>query len=100
MIIVIGRVEVEPEAIGRLQDALLTMMRATWEEPGCISYSLAVEDAARGIVTIVERWEDEAALKRHFTMPHMDAFNAAIAGIVRAMDVKMYDAANERPLAA
>ena len=98
MIIVIARVEVEPEAIPRLQDALTAMMRATWEEPGCISYSMAVEDAASGIVSIVERWEDEAALKRHFTMPHMATFNAAVAGVVRSMDARLYDASNERPL--
>lgn len=99
MLIVIVRAEVDPTAIPRLQDALLTMMRASWEEPGCLSYSIAIEEAAAGVVSIVERWENIDALRLHFASPHMAAFNAAVGGSIRGMDAKMYDATNERPLA-
>ncbi|TFU01216.1 antibiotic biosynthesis monooxygenase [Polymorphobacter arshaanensis] len=100
MIIIIARAEVDPEALEIVEAAMAKMMRATWEEPGCISYSMAVEDRERGIISVVERWEDEAAIKRHFAMPHMAIFNAAVAGHGRSMDAKMYDAANERALPA
>lgn len=96
MIIVIGRAEVDPADIVRLRPALDAMMRATWEESGCLSYSMAVEGDS--VVTIVERWSDEAALKAHFTTPHMAAFNAQIKGAVRSMDLKMYDVTGERTL--
>ena len=43
MIIVIGRAEVDPADIAGLRPALDAMMRATWEESGCLSYSMAVE---------------------------------------------------------
>ena len=98
MIIVIARVEADPARIDDLQPALDAMMRATWEESGCISYSMAVESREHGIITIVERWHDEAALKSHFDEAHMAAFNAAVKGVVRAIDVKMYDVVNERAL--
>ncbi len=98
MLIVIARAEVDPARIAELQPALDAMMRATWDESGCLSYSMAVESASEGIVTIVERWSDEASLKAHFKQPHMMAFNKAIQGAVRSIDVKLYDAINERSL--
>lgn len=98
MIIVIARVEFDPALLGEIEPALEAMMKATWEESGCLSYSMAIESRQEGVCSIVERWESEAALKTHFTTPHMAAFNAAIMGKVRGMDAHIYDATNERPL--
>lgn len=98
MIIVIARAEVDPARVDELRPALDAMMRATWEESGCLSYSMAVEGDS--VVSIVERWQDVAALKAHFTMPHMQAFNDAVMGAVRSIDAKMYDATNERDVMA
>ncbi len=99
MIIVIARVEADPARLDELKPALAAMMRASWNESGCLSYSLAVEDAAAGVIIATERWASEADLTAHFASPHMATFNAAIAGAVRSMDARMYDVANERPLA-
>jgi quinol monooxygenase YgiN len=98
MIIVIARVEFDPARLDEMQPALDAMMRATWEESGCLSYSMAIENAELGIGTIVERWRNEDDLRAHFSSPHMAAFNAAIAGAIFSVDAKMYDASNERPL--
>ncbi|KPF78268.1 hypothetical protein IP88_04360 [alpha proteobacterium AAP81b] len=99
MIIVIARAEFDPARLDELQPALDAMMRATWEESGCLGYSMAIESREQGIAMIVERWESAAALKAHFATPHMAAFNAAVMGAVRDLDARMYDASNERPLA-
>jgi len=98
MIIIIARVECDPARLDALQPALDAMMRATWEESGCLSYSMAVESRAHGICTIVERWTSEADLKTHFASPHMAAFQAAIAGVARSIDARLYDVTGERPL--
>lgn len=98
MIIVVARAEVDPAAIARLRPALDAMMRATWEESGCLSYSMAVESETEGVITIVERWADDAALMAHFQSPHMAAFNAAVAGAIRSLDGRIYDVTGERPL--
>ena len=100
MIIVIVRAEVDPARIAELRPVLDTMMRATWEESGCLSYSMAIENEADGVISIVERWQDEAALRSHFGTAHMDVFNRSIKGAIRTMDAKIYDATNERPLMA
>jgi quinol monooxygenase YgiN len=98
MIIVQGTATVDPAAIDVLVAAAATMMAETRRERGCLHYSLAIEDADRGIMSISERWADEAALKAHFAAPHMAAFNQAIAGRVKRLDVRMYDASGERGL--
>ena len=103
MIIIAGRAEVDPAKVAGLKAALQAMMRATWEESGCLSYSLAIESDGTSetpaVISICERWADEAALKAHFTAPHMAAFNKAVAGALLSLDVKMYDVVNERELA-
>jgi quinol monooxygenase YgiN len=99
MIVVIGRAEVDPAAVARLRPLLVTMMAATRAEPGCISYSLSVEDEAAGIMSIAERWADDAALAAHFAKPHMAAFNAASDGLIRAITATKYDVTGETDLA-
>jgi quinol monooxygenase YgiN len=100
MIIVIARAEFDPARLEELEPVLEAMMASTWDESGCLSYSMAIESRSEGICTVVERWASEADLKAHFATPHMAAFNAAIKGAVKSIDAKMYDAANERPLMA
>ena len=98
MVIIIARIEFDPDEIDALQPALDAMMRATWDESGCLSYSMAVESREQGICTIVERWESEAVLKQHFAAPHMADFNAAVLGHVRSVDARLYDVTGERAL--
>lgn len=101
MIIILGRVEVDPSRVPALRPAMQAMMRATFEESGCLSYSLALEhdgaDGAPAVITIAERWADEAAIRAHMDSPHMVEFNRIIDGAVLSADARMYDGANERP---
>jgi len=99
VIIIIARAEFDPARLDELQPALDAMMRSTWEESGCLSYSMAIENRAEGICTIVERWESEGSLKSHFATAHMAQFQAAIVGAVRSIDARIYDVTGERPLA-
>ena len=98
MIIVLGYVHVNPAEVAGLNDALQTMMRKTREEDGCERYSLAVENAEEGIISISERWASMEALGAHSKAQHMADFNAALKGKVTKFDVKAYDASNERKL--
>lgn len=98
MIIVQGSASVDPASVGALKTAAAAMMAETRKEQGCLHYSLAIEDEEAGILSISERWADEASLKGHFKAPHMVVFNAVLAGKVRRLDVKLYDASGERAI--
>ncbi|MGB7406839.1 MAG: antibiotic biosynthesis monooxygenase [Pacificimonas sp.] len=98
MLIIQGHIDIDPASVPEIEGARQTMMAETMKEDGCLHYSIAVEDAARGRIGLSERWRDGDCLARHGKAAHMADFQKAISGKVRGMDVKMYDAANERPL--
>jgi quinol monooxygenase YgiN len=98
MIIVIARAEFDPAQLVELEPALDEMMRATWDESGCLGYSKAIESRNGGVCTIVERWADETALQKHFTTAHKAAFEAAIEDAVHSIDARVYDVSGERSL--
>jgi quinol monooxygenase YgiN len=102
MIIIIGRAEVDPTRLEGLKPALQDMMRATFEESGCLSYSMAIEDEGGdgrpAVIAITERWSGEGDLASHGASAHMKAFNKAAAGAFWSLDLKIFDASNERPL--
>jgi quinol monooxygenase YgiN len=99
MLIIQGIVRIDEADRAKFQAAAETMIPATRAEAGCIAYSYAEDALEPGLIHIVERWRDQAALDAHLAAPHMAAFSATIAGL-RMRDVKIvaYDAANERVL--
>jgi quinol monooxygenase YgiN len=61
--------------------AIADMVAASNAEEGCIAYAFTQDVLQPGVLHIVEKWTDEAALAAHFATPHMAAFGAAIAGL-------------------
>ena len=98
MIILIARCEIDPDALPALKPLLDRTMRLTWDESDCLSYSLAVESEAAGVVTIVERWRSEAALLDYLATPAMVEFHDALQPALLSLDARIYDVAGERPL--
>lgn len=100
MIIVEGWVRATPQEIERLRPAAVEMMRATKaNEPGCLEYAYAVDLADPGLLRVIERWVDDAALAAHFSSPHMAAFGQAMATAhISAMSVKAYASNDARTL--
>jgi quinol monooxygenase YgiN len=93
MIVLNVRIEASPATVAALKDALVTMEAASRAEPGCIDYVFASEIGDPGNIRIIEHWQDIDALKRHFTLPHMSAFNEAVrSNPPKSIDVKMFDA--------
>ena len=98
MIILIARCEIDPAALPALKPLLDRTMRLTWDESDCLSYSIAVESEAAGVVTIVERWRSEAALRDYLATPAMLDFHDALQPALISLDARIYDVAGERPL--
>jgi quinol monooxygenase YgiN len=81
MLIVLAKAQVGTGAMEAMKAAIGDMVAASNAEEGCIAYAFAEDVLEPGILHIVEKWKDEAALAAHFAMPHMATFTAAIAGL-------------------
>jgi len=81
MLIVLAKAQVGEGALEPAMAAIAEMVAASNAEEGCIAYAFAQDLTAPGLIHIVEKWRDDAALAAHFATPHMAAFGAAIAGL-------------------
>ncbi len=76
MVVVIGTIRLAPGAVNRARPAMAQMIAASRAEDGCIAYSYAEDILDAGLVRVTELWRDQAALDRHFTLPHLTAWRA------------------------
>jgi quinol monooxygenase YgiN len=81
MLIVLAKAQVGEGAMEAATRAIADMVAASNAEEGCIAYAFTQDVLQPGVLHIVEKWKDEAALAAHFATPHMAAFGAAIAGL-------------------
>lgn len=81
MLIVLAKAQVGEGAMAPAMAAIAEMVAASNAEEGCIAYAFTQDVLQPGVLHIVEKWQDEAALVAHFATPHMAAFGAAIAGL-------------------
>ena len=70
------------------------------DEDGCIEYGpavdLAIDVAAPprpNMVTVVEKWANEAALKAHLKAPHMDEYRKRAAPMIAGVTIRVYSPA-------
>ncbi|MEZ5995343.1 MAG: putative quinol monooxygenase [Hyphomonadaceae bacterium] len=100
MIIIQGFLRTSPENAARLKEAAAALIAATRQEPGCIAYAFAEDIGEPGLVHIIERWADDAALSAHNKTPHLAAFMGALPGLgLTGFRVARYDAERETVLA-
>jgi quinol monooxygenase YgiN len=100
MIVVVGRVQTDPEnrdALVRIGQAVAAASR---EEAGCISYRIYQDTELEHEFVFVEEWETSEALESHFATPHIREFMEAIpATLVSPPDVKFHTVASTMDLA-
>jgi quinol monooxygenase YgiN len=95
MIVIAGSVAVRPERREEALRVARTMAAATRQEPGCVTYRFSIDVDDPNTMLLFEEWETEEALGRHFQTPHMDAFRAALPGLLAGTPVlKRYDVAS------
>ncbi|MFK8050085.1 MAG: putative quinol monooxygenase [Halioglobus sp.] len=93
MVVVNAVIESTEADILALTEALGAMEVASREEEGCEDYTFSVEVSNPSIIRITERWTTLDALKAHFQVEHMAAFQAAIAAHPpKSLDVKFFEA--------
>jgi quinol monooxygenase YgiN len=77
VIVIVGTVRVPPDKIDAARPHMRAMLEASRAEDGCLTYNYAQDVLDPGLIHVSEVWESEAALKAHFTTPHMAAWRKA-----------------------
>jgi quinol monooxygenase YgiN len=99
MLVIAGRIRIDPEKRAAAVAAATAMMGETRREDGCISYTFSADLAEPGLFHIFEEWESQTALDAHFRSAHMASFQRAMGGFgVREMAVQRYEIARVGPL--
>lgn len=81
MLIVLAKAKIGADAMPAAKAAIADMVAASNAEEGCIAYAFTQDILDPGVIHIVEKWTDDAALAAHFATPHMAVFGAAIAAL-------------------
>jgi quinol monooxygenase YgiN len=100
MIVVVGRVQTDPERRDALVRIGQAVAAASRKEMGCISYRVYEDTELENEFVFVEEWESSEALQRHFATSHVGEFMQAIpATLVAPPDVKFHTIASTMDLA-
>jgi len=91
MFAVIVNLRVRPDRMGEFLPLMLrnaATSRAV--EPGCHRFDVCTDSARPGEVFLYELYADAAAFTAHLDSPHFKVFDAAVADMVIAKDVRTY----------
>jgi quinol monooxygenase YgiN len=99
MLVIAGRIRLDPAKRAAAIAAGSEMMRETRREAGCISYVFSADLEDEAVFHVFEEWESAAALAAHFQAPHMARFRKAAAGLgVGETRFQRYEVASVGPL--
>jgi quinol monooxygenase YgiN len=99
MIVVVARVRTDAERREEMIRLGQTVAAASREEAGCLNYALYQDSESENDFVMVEEWEDDEALQRHFKTPHIAAFMAAMpATVVAPPDIRFHTVESTRDL--
>ncbi|MEM7568870.1 MAG: putative quinol monooxygenase [Pseudomonadota bacterium] len=77
-IIITGVARFAAAHVEHVKAASAIMTKASQAEDGCIDYAFAQDVTDPCVFRIIEIWDDDAALRAHFEVPHMAVFLEAL----------------------
>jgi quinol monooxygenase YgiN len=93
MIIIHALLQVNPAREEEFLEVAKSLVAATHEEEGNLSYELYKQASNGSTYIMVEGWRDQAAVSAHNTSPHFTSFAAKAGEFLTApLDVKLYNA--------
>ena len=96
---IIGKIRIADDKIAEARGVISTLVAATREEAGCISYGFAEDTEEAGLFRISEIWADGDALDAHMKAPHFAVWAAAAANFgITEREVYIFTVASERKL--
>jgi quinol monooxygenase YgiN len=100
MIHVIASIRTAPGRRDEVLNAFRALVPQVLAEAGCIEYGTATDlenvidgqPAARpDLVTVVEKWQDPAALRAHLAAPHMVQFRGTVKDLVAGVEIRVLE---------
>ena len=101
MIIIAGTFDVDPDHRDEFVAAKVDQLIATWDEPGCLDYVMTADPTKPNLVRLFERWEDDAALAKHFEViaaRRAEGTPDPTAPWIRGIDLNKYEIASFGPM--
>src|ERR1700691_5851776 len=99
MIVVVARVRTDAERGEEMIRLGQTVAAASREEAGCLNCTLYEDSESENDFVMVEEWEDDEALQRHFKTQHIAEFMAAMpATLVAPPDIRFHTVESTRDL--
>ena len=90
---VIARHRARPEAVNEVRQILLSLIKPSRAEPGCLKYELLQNADDPTDFTFVETFASGEALKEHAAAPYIAGLAAELEGLVaRPAEVSKYHA--------
>ena len=95
MVIVAGVLVLKPGTLDDLKPDMLRMIALSRAEPGCRSYSYAVDLENPTVIRVHEEWDSPECLSAHLQTEHLKAWRRRLAavGIVRR-DISAWETAS------
>jgi quinol monooxygenase YgiN len=78
LIVIAGRVRLQPGTRDEALALCLANAAASRAEAGCLGYRFYTDPEDAGVLFVFEEWQDEDALQAHFRAPHLQDFMARI----------------------
>lgn len=66
---VFAEITPKPAHVGQARDAIMSIIKDTRAEPGCLSFEL-FDNKADGTLFLLEEWRSQADLDAHYAMPY------------------------------
>lgn len=90
-VILVAMVKAKPGQEEAVKKALLSLVKPTRQEPGCLCYNLHQSKSDRTQFMFYEQWASKAALDAHGKTPHMKALGANLKGRTEKGDATSYE---------
>ncbi len=99
MIVISGTFRIDAAKLDQAVSSAQKHMTKTHEEIGCGVFNLSLDIAERGLFWVIEEWESEAALLKHYETPHYAAFMQDLREFgVHEMNIQRYIVSEKSPL--
>lgn len=99
MILIAGKITLDPAKKEEATVAAIEMMEATRAEAGNVEYAFTWDLVEDGVLRVIEQWEDQGALDAHFAAPHMKTFTGKMGGLgMMGMEVTKHQVSESGPV--